>query len=302
VGTLQRRLAVLLLIGAVSVAGIGVAVAGVSDGNYRPERQGCTGHADDSDQPDQVEQGCQSLTVNVSDNSGHEPFRAGTQQTPDGESAHQFQTNTDPTGFDPNTGIRFYMGADDNLDNGEHDSSEHLGDGPSDGGAIVFNVDPASVAVWLNALATGDASYLLTHPIPLVDAGAGSCADGLCESVQTQRRTAYQGQDPDASRDAANYDGKEWDPETCGGPDDTVDDCGPDGIDHWTKKDGSVYVEPGVQVYEDPNPEGSPIGPYPIPSLYAGTCGVIAGGGSAPAAPASPVTNGAGQVVIPTKC
>jgi hypothetical protein len=299
---MQRKLSVLLLIAAVSVAGVGVAVAGVSDGNYRADRQGCSGHADDSDHPDRVQQGCQSLSFNVSDNSGHEPFRAGTQQTPDGTRAHQVQTNTDPNGFDPSSGVRLYFGADDNLDGGEHDSSERIGDGPSDGGAIVFNIDPASLATWLNALATGDAPYLLTHPVPLVDAGAGSCADGLCESVQTQRRTAYQGDNPDASRDAANYDGKQWDPASCAGPSDTPQDCGPGGIDHWTKKDGSVYVEPGVQVYEDPNPEGSPIGPYPIPSLYAGTCGVIAGGGTAPAAPASPVTNGAGQLVIPTKC
>ena len=52
---------------------------------------------------------------------------------------------------------------------------------------------------------------------------------------------------------------------------------------------------PGIQVYEDPDPEGSPLGPYPIPSAYAGTCGVVAGGGPL-AAPASPLTNDAGQI------
>ena len=67
----------------------------------------------------------------------------------------------------------------------------------------------------------------------------------------------------------------------------------------------NVYVQPGVTVYEDPDPQASPAGPkqlYPLPAAYAGTCGVAAGGGAAKA-PASPVTNGAGQVVVsPTGC
>ena len=193
------------------------------------------------------------------------------------------------------------MGADDNLDNGEHDSSSKIGDGPSDGGAIVFNVAPDSLGVWLNALTSGDTSYVLTHPVPLVDAGFGSCADGVCESVQTQQRTAYQG-DNKASRDVANYDGKQWDPDTCGGPIRDTAPTRPRGLALARYKNGDAYVEPGVQVYEDPNPEGSPIGPYPLPAVYAGTCGVIAGGGPVPAAPASPVTNSAGQLVVPTQC
>ena len=72
-----------------------------------------------------------------------------------------------------------------------------------------------------------------------------------------------------ASRDVANYDNKQWDPESCGGPSDSAADCGKGGIKHWSKQEGSVHVEPGAQVYEDPNPEGSPIGPYPLPGAYA---------------------------------
>src|SRR3954454_16182618 len=113
---MKRGIAITLLIAAVSVFGVGVAVAGVSDGNYRAERQGCTGHADDSNHPDRVEQGCQSSTVNGSDGAGHEPFRVGTQQTPDGENAGLPTTSGDPNGFDPTTGARVYLGADDNLD------------------------------------------------------------------------------------------------------------------------------------------------------------------------------------------
>lgn len=298
---MKRGIAIGLLVAAVVVMSAGVALAGVSDGNYRPSRQGCTGHADDSDRPDRVEKGCQSFTVNVSDGRRHEPLRVGTQQTADGQSVGPPTGGGSPNGFDPTTGARVYMGADDNLDNGEHDSSEQIGDGPSDGGAIVFNVNPNSVSVWLQALTSGNTRYVFTHPMPLVDAGFGSCADGVCESVQTQRRTAYQGDARHKSRDVANYDGKQWDPESCGGPSDTTEDCGPGGIKHWSRQEGSVYVEPGVQVYEDPNPEGSPIGPYPLPAFYAGTCGVIAGGGPA-TMPDSPITNGAGQVVVPTQC
>jgi hypothetical protein len=59
---------------------------------------------------------------------------------------------------------------------------------------------------------------------------------------------------------------------------------------YWHKQSGDVYVNPGVQVYEDPNPAGSPIGPYPLPGAYAGTCGVVYSSGKDPA------------VVVPTGC
>ena len=299
-GTGERRWAIAGLAAAITVGSAGVAFAGVSDGNYRPERQGCTGHADDSDRPDTTEEGCQSLTFNVRDGNDDELVRVGFAQTPDGENVDPTSPEITTGSIDPTTGVSTYFGADDNLDSGEHDSSEVIGDGPSDGGAVVFNIDPASLQAWLDAAQAGDASYLLTHPIPLLDAGAGSCADGICESVQTQRRVAYQGGGK-GERDVADYEGKEWDPESCGGPSDGKADCGPGGIRRWHKKEGTTYVEPGVQVYEDPNPEGSPIGPYPLTAVYAGSCGVIVGGGQV-TAPASPVTNDAGQVHISTAC
>ncbi len=298
----HRRVALVVLVAAVLVAGAGAAVAGVSDGNYRAAKQHCSGTADDSDQPQHVEQGCQNLTTNLSDGAGHEAFFAGTQQTADGQNVNQPVNGGDPSTFDPTTGAHLYFGADDNLDSGEHDSSSQIGDGPSDGGAVVLNLSPESVAPWLAALTSGDTAYLLTHPLPLVDAGFGSCADGVCESVQTQRRVAFQGGNSASSRSVANYDGVTWDPESCAGPSDSPSDCGtPNGISDWWAQSGTVYTDPGVQVYEDPNPEGSPVGPYPLPAFYAGTCGVIVGGGSV-TVPASPVTNGAGQVFVPTGC
>lgn len=300
----QRRIAIGGLLAAICVLSTGVALAGVSDGNYQPERMHCTGHADDWNTRDQVEPECRNLIGSMSDGNGNGEVNAGTRQTADGTPVDPTNPNndTDPTGFDPATGLRIFFGADDNLANGEHDSSSLIGDGPSDGGAVVLNISPGSVQAWVAALQAGDLVYLLTHPLPLVDAGAGSCADGICESVQTQRRVAYQGGATDGrSRDVSNYDGKQWDPETCAGPSDTAADCGGNDITYWHNQEGTVYVEPGVQVYEDPNPAGSPLGPYPLPAAYVGTCGVIIGGGPL-AAPASPATNSAGQVVVGTAC
>jgi hypothetical protein len=306
----HRNVIVGVMTAVVLLAGVGAAVAGVSDGNYDPARQGCSGHAADSEHPEYTEDGCQNFTTNVSDGSGHEAARAGLPQlagdeNPDPTTATYSVT---PDGFDPTTGVHYYTGADDNLNGGEHDGSEQVGVGPSDGGSVVINVDPNSVQAWAVALASGDTQYLATHPLPLIDLGVGACTDGVCWSTQTQRRTAFDGGNPDvAPRDATNYDGHTWDPEDCSSADpaddpDDPNDCGPDGLQYWHDQNGAVYVEPGVSVYEDPSPNGSPLGPYPIPAFYAGTCGVIAGGGPMAQMPASPVTNGAGQIVIPTAC
>jgi len=305
---MHRRLVVGLMAVAVMLAGTGAAIAGVSDGNYDPSRQGCSGHADDSEHPERVEEGCQNFTTNVSDGSGHEVFRWGLPQLADGQSpdpsSATYQVN--PDGFDPSTGVHYYTGADDNLSGGEHDGSTQVGDGPSDGGSIVLNVSPQSVPAWLDALAAGDTQYVATHPLPLIDFGIGACTDGLCSSTQTQQRRAFDGGNRKAPpRDAANYDGYTWDPDTCSSADPGADTCsdasGRHRLKYWHDQSGDAYVEPGVQVYEDPSPNGSPIGPYPLPALYVGTCGVIMGGGQLQM-PTSPVTNGAGQVVIPTAC
>lgn len=281
----------------------------VSDGQYRSARQHCTGDADNSEKPQRTEPGCQALTINVQDGNG-EPLFFGFQQTPDG-------TSVDPTS--PVYGLRtnqvntlnswhLYFGADDNLDSGEHDSSPEISNGPSDGGAIAANYDLATLRPWVNALMNADAAYLATHPVPLLDAGFGSCADGFCLAITTQERVAYTGGgDPSHRQPVADYSGKQWDPPDCAGPSDSAKECGPGGIKSWHKRDGVRTTEPGVQVFEDPDPQGSPIGPYPIPALYVGTCGVIAGGGGdqggpAPAAPDSPITNSAGQLYVPTAC
>ena len=212
-----------------------------------------------------------------------------------------------------------YLGADDNLDTGEHDGvdgegktgTKHSANGPSDGGAVVVNWHPAEVLTWLTALTSIGANpgAVLSNPIPLLDAGFGMCADGVCLSTQTRERTVYQGGSA-GQRDVYNYDGKNWDPAECSsGSLQDEQACHGDGqhapknMDDYRKAEkANVVAQPGVQFYEDPDAEGSPIGPYPLPAAYAGTCGVVLGGGAAPAAPDSPVTNSAGQVVVSTGC
>ena len=298
----MKRAGALLLISAALVLGTGAAAHAVSDGQYDPARQHCSPTADDSEAPDRVEPACRNLILSLRDGAGNESY-VGLRQTADGQSVDP----SDPDygvapSLDPTGGLHLYFGADDNLDNGEHDESPLIANGPSDGGAIVVNADPATVDPWLAALQAVETAYLLTHPVPVLDAGTGACADGICVALTTLERTAYQGGDPSKPKQpVADYTGKLWDPQACGGPSDTADDCGPGDITYWHNLDGRRTTEPGVQVFEDPDPQGSPIGPYPLPALYAGTCGVVLGGGQA-AAPDSPLTNSAHQLQLDTGC
>jgi hypothetical protein len=316
---------VLLPLVAAALAVATLPALAVSDGTYDPAKQGCSNTANDSDHPQYTEKHCYSATLQLS-GAKHRYVLVGVPQTPDGTSANAIEICLDFTGtascarFDqsgfsqlpdrPGTPVdpekaelHAYFGADDNLDSGEHDGSEQIANGPSDGGGIQANVAPMSAADWVGHVLAADRSYLLTHPLPAADAGFGACADGICVSVQTQRRVIYTAGGKHAkTRDAANYDGHTWDPPTCAGPSDKAKDCGGHPMSWWHKKGQTTYVEPGIQVYEDPDPQGSPIGPYPLPALYVGTCGFVAGGGVAPAFPASPITNKAGQLVVQTGC
>ncbi len=222
------------------------------------------------------------------------------------------------------TSFGIYFGADDNLDFGEHDgvSGKHgtsqVQNGPSDGGAIVFNWHPAEIVGWGDAIAGGDTSQLFWNPVAVADAGEGECADGYCSSVQTRRRTVYEGGST-GSRNVYDYSGKQWDPYTCNSGDQTSEappSCGGKSMNDWRQQEaGTVNAEPGVQVYEDPDPQASPLDPvyeaglspkpvlYPIPSAYVGTCGVTAGGGPVASVPRGiPGTNSAGQVSVSTGC
>lgn len=325
------------LMGAVTVLGTGVALA-QSDGVYNPADQRCDEEHNDTanahDPHDDTER-CQNATVFV-ESGDWEVARAGTLHTEEGQNVNHAVVDGDsPEGHSPGAS-RVYFGADDNLSGGEHDGASGMGNGPSDGGGIELAFDPAGFQRWLDAVAALDVAYLQAHPVPIVSAAAGSCADGICESATTERRIAYQSQcvqDAEAApapapapgnghgnghghghgnghghdtepaappceqghRDAADQDGQVEDPETCSGPSqggaeavegsdpNACDDPNVDGVQdihYWDAQVGTVEVQPGVQVYQDPNPEGSPILPSPIPSAYVGTCGAYANGGA----------------------
>ena len=317
----MKRFQILFTI-AVVLAGLASAW-GVSDGHYDYRRNHCSGAADNYTNP-AAEAGCYTMIVTVSDGTGHEYVGAGIRQTPEHTAAGTIDvwfdggsgtktivtfdrsgghsTSEEPgTPADPATGLHLYFGADDNLDGGEHDSSPQINNGPSDGGGIVVDVDPATADAWIAAAQAMDIAAILRRPLPVGSAGSGFCADGICFAITTQRRVAFQGGNPDVSRDVFDYEGKTWDPESCAGPSDGADDCGGVQLSDWNAREGTTYVEPGLQIFEDPDAQGSPVGPYPLPAFYAGTCGVVVGGGPM-VFPASPQTNSAGQLEVRTAC
>ena len=371
-------MAVAMVATVVTVVGTGAGTSfAISDGHYRYFRNDCKGYDFNSSNPNYVDPSCTGLILSISDYNGHEYFGMGIPETANGTAANAVDFWADPgqgqdiswtvsesggisnvdiepstqPAADPTSGLRLYFGADDNLNVGEHDSSGYTNNGPSDGGAIAVNIDPATAGAWITSLQADNLAYLLTHPTPLINGGFGACADGFCFSFTLNRKVAYQGLDTAISRDAADYvwsNGSPmvWKPYDCSGPTDGSDGsnvCADPALHSyfgatnpcynsngymtiacWNELNGTVYVQPGVQIYEDPDPQASPgvvdlaisangilpqvynePDPYPWPALYAGTCGVVIGGGpsGSPTDLSSlPGTNAAGQYVYSTGC
>lgn len=202
-----------------------------------------------------------------------------------------------------------YFGADDNLDVGEHDAvnpdanhgrDRRVADGPSDGGAAQANLHPQGSASNPATLADNVAPADHHRPVRAADATAAGCADGLCAGFDTQRRKMYQGGCRSCA-DQAVYDdqrttdwrspdcnsGSTWNQDQCGANWQTGDEQGD--ITQPYRERGAYYDDPGVFVYEDPDPQSSPLLPvYPICELYAGTEGVYACSNQVIAVPASP--------------
>src|SRR5205807_4583891 len=95
---------------------------------------------------------------------------------------------------------QLYIGADDNLDNGEHDGvnptvygSAPVANGPSDGGATQVNVHPQGDPRHPASIGQNVAPRDGHNPVRAADAAMGACADGLCFAVETRRRLAYHG-------------------------------------------------------------------------------------------------------------
>lgn len=187
--------------------------------------------------------------------------------------------------------------------------------GPSDGGASIIALTPKQ----LSHIPT------LMDPLPALPLDAGSCADGNCEELTTDQQVVYQGCSPaddqasdvacspsraDSTRNVADYANKQWDPYNCASSDAATEDpgpagCGAKGMDYYRQTEAhNVVVDPGVTVYEDPDPQGSPAGLYPDPGIYVGTCGVIIGGGQdvPKLSTKLPLVNAAGQLDIPLGC
>ncbi|TMA36445.1 MAG: hypothetical protein E6J87_00675 [Deltaproteobacteria bacterium] len=328
----------------------------VSDGYYDPSRMLCTEYSNTTGAG--AVPGCYDAIIEVADSSGHIYFGAGARQVDlDEQPAQTFDVWVDPgqgvkytftvsrspaaitgpqlspgTPAQPQQGVFVYFGADDNLENGEHDGSPLMHNGPSDGGGIAIDIRPETATAWVNAIQRLDVAHVIANPIPVAGAGLGGCADGICFGSTAVRRVAYLGGATDGRhRDAPNYAAVTWDPESCDGEDDgvtkgaanacddpatpqinctlnplacntqTINGSGYENILYWHMKNGPVYLEPGLNIYEDPDPQASPIGPYPLPALSLGTCGFVFGG-AAPLTFTGPSTNSAGQIVVATLC
>jgi len=238
-------------------------------------------------------------------------------------------------------GVLIDYGMDDNTDNGEHDGEGPYSSpqtkgaiaGASDGGGMVLSVTPQDLT---DSPSLTNPEGLINYSGGFcADGNCGEvttqsqtvyygCDANTGENQADDQCTGANG--PNSERDSYDYAGKQWDPEACssGGeqgqttpePDSPAEcDTSPSnpspsgstntsgGEQYWRQHEAhKVDDQPGVQEYEDPDPQGSPTPEYPNPALYVGTCGVVAGGGLAPALPASPVTNSAGQLDISTGC
>jgi len=218
-------------------------------------------------------------------------------------------------------GLIVYVGAFDNLDNGEHDGFSGLNNtdgainGPSDGGGLLLSIEPQ----WLLAPGTPTAS----RPEGLANASEGECADSICAEATTQQQTVYYGcgatnpQNNNANDQCApgtpqstnayenNTPASTKEAYLCngGGPDNTETACyvnqdgspNPNGANGYRQQTPSqVNAEPGVQTYQDPDPQRSPALPFATPGLYAGTCGVFVdtGGGDGLPGLSTLLTNG----------
>lgn len=227
-------------------------------------------------------------------------------------------------------GLVVYLGAFDNLDNGEHDgfsgnnNTDGAINGPSDGGAMTVSViAPESIFQYLSTLAQSSPSP--TNPEGLANGSLGLCADSICTETTTQQQTVYYGCDDSSNPETSTWTNNGVDgatnpennsaddqcapgtaksgnvyengspasteePNGCsaGGPDSTETACyvnqdgspNPGGADSYrSNTPQQMNAEPGVQTYEDPDPQRSPALPFGTPGLYVGTCGVYVNDG-----------------------
>jgi hypothetical protein len=207
--------------------------------------------------------------------------------------------------------------------------------GPSDGGGVMLALTPYRIGQsgtlsqpegLLNAATGFCADGICLSATTQKQTVYEGCESNTGEDLKHDK---CRGHDRDSERNVYDYSGKKWDPYSCnsGGEQDAAHRNKPQpdsakncntsrqnasptgtknthgGMDFWRQHEvHKVTNEPGFQFYEDPDPMGSPALPiYPLPAVYAGSCGVVLGGGGM-AVPNSPVTNKAHQLQIKTGC
>jgi len=195
-------------------------------------------------------------------------------------------------------GVVLYFGMDDNTDNGEHDgftganNTDGAINGPSDGGGMTLSVTPQNAGNAPNG----------HNPEGAANYSTGFCADGICGAATTQQQTVYYGCDaPNSTNDACapgtaksgnvyenGAPASRKEPKSCSSGDvagekSCITNANPNGANGYRQgTPNKMNVQPGVQIYQDPDPQRSPVAPVGTPGLYAGTCGVYLndGGGS----------------------
>jgi len=210
-------------------------------------------------------------------------------------------------------GVLLYLGMDDNTDNGEHDgwptgnsATDGAINGTSDGGALTVSVSGTDKLKSLLVRLVDNPSSLSSpdghNPEGIANASEGECADGICAEATTQQQTVFYGcgasnpqmnttddqcaqgtpQSQDVYQNQAPASTQEQG--TCQSGDKTVPAAcytnangspNPGGPNTYRQETPShMNAEPGVQTYQDPDPQRSPAAPFDTPGAYAGTCGV----------------------------
>ncbi len=197
-------------------------------------------------------------------------------------------------------GLVVYFGMNDNTDNGEHDGYTGLDNhpcytdpktgtsyacnsagavnGPSDGGGMTLSLTPQG---WASTPSS-------THPEGLANYSMGFCADGICGAGSTQQQTVYHGcgygthsachSGTPSSADVFSNSApsSQSEPNSCSAGDGEGEACpgGKSPDTYVSQTPTNENVEPGIQTYQDPDPQRSPAAPFNTPGVYAGTCGV----------------------------
>jgi hypothetical protein len=200
-----------------------------------------------------------------------------------------------------------------------NNSTDGAINGPSDGGALILSLTPqnlmqqpsatnpeglvnasegecadsicAEVTTQQQAVYYGCVKDPNSPPPEAAPTGGNDWKDVNCKGdpSATSSTQAYKNGTPASTQEAEGCNG--------GGPDSTETACYTnqdgflnDNAPHGNSEDGganayragtpsTVYDEPGVQTYQDPDPQRSPALPFATPGLYVGTCGVYVNDG-----------------------